>query len=120
MSNRTRLAMLAAALTQAAFPLFAADVPERCTMPVSVEDRVRQRSEDELRQLYVRCALISEQRRLDGQETLACSVASDALLDRGFQGNFDAMLAWSREQLALQRGSADASNRVVRRASELP
>jgi hypothetical protein len=67
---------------------------------LTLEDKIRQMTEIDLRQFYLRCARVAEQRRLAHDEMLACSVGQDALLTRVFGGRFDAMLAWSGDELA--------------------
>jgi hypothetical protein len=72
----------------------------------SLGDAIRQLPEATLKQLFVRCALASERRRLDSEEMVACSVANDVLLKGTFANDFDAMLAWSKRQLASAREQA--------------
>ena len=67
---------------------------------VAMEDQIRRMSEKELRQLYLRCAQASERRRLGLEDIAVCSVGQEALLTRVFGGRFEALLAWSGEQLA--------------------
>ena len=66
----------------------------------ALEDEIRRMPDNELRQMYLRCARVTEQRRLDGDEVVACSVGQDSLLTRTFGGDFDALLAWSKRELA--------------------
>lgn len=62
----------------------------------SLESSVRQLSDSRLKELYLRCNVLAAQRQLDSSEIEICSVDSDTLLARVFQGNFDALLDWAR------------------------
>lgn len=53
-------------------------------------------SEAALKSLYLRCADESSRRVLSLHEAIECSIAADVLKERGFGGDFDAMLAWWR------------------------
>ena len=57
-----------------------------------------QLSEHELKAFYVRCSEQSIERRLDGGEAMACSIAYEILLSKHFGGDFELLLAWSRAQ----------------------
>jgi hypothetical protein len=50
--------------------------------------------EDRLRQMYLRCAHISNERLLDPDEAVLCVVTADVLLARAFAGDFAALIAW--------------------------
>ena len=52
----------------------------------------------QIKQVYLNCSNQAIERRLDGGEAARCSIAYDVLLKRHFGGNFDALLAWSRQQ----------------------
>jgi len=56
--------------------------------------------EHELKAFYVRCSEQSIERRLDGGEAMACSIAYEVLLRKYFGGDFEVLLAWSRAQAA--------------------
>ncbi len=58
--------------------------------------RLEQLSEREMKLLYARCSRESIDRRLDGAEALACSIAYDVLLTMHFGGDFQTFLHWSR------------------------
>ena len=66
---------------------------------VTMEDQIRRMSDPDLKRLYLRCAQASEQRPLGQEEIAACSVGQETLLTRVFGGRFEALLAWSDEQL---------------------
>lgn len=51
---------------------------------------------DALKATYLACDRASTQRRLDADEVVACSTASEQLLKLGFGGDFDRLLAWWR------------------------
>jgi hypothetical protein len=51
----------------------------------------------ELKALYLACDAAALQRVLNFGEAAHCSVVSETLLHRGFDGDFNALLAWWRE-----------------------
>jgi hypothetical protein len=51
-----------------------------------------------LQTLYLRCSSEAIRGRLGRGEIAACSVVYETLLKRSFGGDFDALLAWSRQQ----------------------
>jgi hypothetical protein len=55
-------------------------------------------SEHELKAFYAGCSHQSIERRLDGAEAMACSIAYDVLLKKYFGGDFSILLIWSRAQ----------------------
>jgi hypothetical protein len=58
--------------------------------------RLEALSERELKLLYARCSQDGTDRRLDGGEAIACSIAYDILLKAHFGGAFHDLLSWSR------------------------
>ncbi len=51
-----------------------------------------------LKRLMVECNAAANSRLLDPGSAISCSIGYEALLKRGFGGNFQAMLAWWRSQ----------------------
>ena len=58
--------------------------------------RLEQLSEHELKLFYARCSQEGIDRRLDGGEAIACSIAYEVLLKTHFAGDFHNLLSWSR------------------------
>ncbi len=54
-------------------------------------------SVEQLKTAYLDCAKRSSRAVLDPASAKACSLAAEELLQRGFAGNFDALLAWWRK-----------------------
>ena len=54
----------------------------------------------QLQRLILRCDSEAATRILDVSEAVPCAMALDALLEREFRGDFQAFLAWWREQKA--------------------
>jgi hypothetical protein len=55
-------------------------------------------SADEIKATYLACSAEAVRRHLGGDEITFCSTVYDVLLTRHFGGNFDSLLAWSRQQ----------------------
>jgi hypothetical protein len=53
-------------------------------------------SVDKLKTAYLNCASRSEREVLDPGTARTCSLAAEELLQRGFAGNFEQLLAWWR------------------------
>ena len=51
---------------------------------------------ERLKQTYLTCAQVATGRRLTHAEAAACSQIADELLQRGFHGDLDRLLAWWR------------------------
>jgi hypothetical protein len=71
---------------------------EAAAAPDALRVRLEQLSETEVKQFYLGCSGAAMSGRLGGGETAACSVVYDVLLKRHFDGDFGALLAWSRGQ----------------------
>lgn len=52
--------------------------------------------EDCLKTMYLQCSAASERMVLGQEAVLACSIGHEALLQRVFKGDFNALLAWWR------------------------
>jgi hypothetical protein len=52
----------------------------------------------QIKHVDLNCSNEPMERRLAGGEAAMCSIAYDVLLNRHYGGNFDALLAWSRQQ----------------------
>ncbi len=61
-------------------------------VPVSIDDA----SLAELEAWYLGCDLVTRERRVDQGLMDRCVRVGDALLQRGFDGDFDRLLAWWR------------------------
>lgn len=80
--------------------------PARCEPPAHAgppilgrQERIAQYEalgEQCLKQLTVACSDAASRRLLDADNAFACSIGYEALLRRGFGGDFHAMLAWWR------------------------
>ena len=105
--------MLAALALAACGPVLAQDggmvdglPPAGCRAPehegnplLAREERIRQfesLGSPCLKQLLVECSAAASRELLDTGTAFACSLGYEALLRRGFNGNFQAMLAWWR------------------------
>jgi hypothetical protein len=75
-------------------------------------------SVDKLKTAYLECASRSEREVLDPGTARICSLVSEELLQRGFAGNFDQLLAWWRS--ASQRERAVTDPPAQPRAAALP
>jgi len=64
---------------------------------ISVEERVGQLSEAELKESYLRCSRAAVRGRLQSGEIAGCSVVYETLLRRVFGGDFRALIAWRSE-----------------------
>jgi len=51
-----------------------------------------------LKRLLVQCNAAASREMLDSGAAMACSIGYEALLKRGFNGDFQAMLAWWRNR----------------------
>lgn len=61
-------------------------------------ERLAQVSLDDLKRSYLGCHRASMRRALDSGEAMHCSVIYEALKHRAFGGDFERVLAWTREQ----------------------
>ena len=59
-----------------------------------------------LKVLYLECTRRAEQERLDLGDAMQCSLAHEELLQRGFDGRFERMLAWWQEHKATVAAAA--------------
>jgi hypothetical protein len=115
MDRKTLQAAVGGALTLAALmPALAQDaVPgapqaQACTAPAEGESPLGDRQaklstyermpEHCLKTLVMECTAVANQRMLDMGSAATCSMGYEALLKRGFGGDFKAMLAWWRTQ----------------------
>ncbi|MEP7301134.1 MAG: hypothetical protein ABI699_06370 [Caldimonas sp.] len=58
---------------------------------------------DHLKSAYLACERASSERVLDGDSFAHCAGVGDALLQRGFGGDFDRLLAWWRSEKTKAR-----------------
>jgi hypothetical protein len=63
----------------------------------SLGEEEREPTVGELKAQYLACDAATRQRMLGFAEAAACSVVSETLLHRGFEGDFNALLAWWRQ-----------------------
>jgi hypothetical protein len=75
----------------------------------SVRVRLNGMPADDVKALYVECGSEAAQRRLGSGEAAFCSIVYDVLLQRHFDGRFEALLAWSRQQHAAGRSRSGAA-----------
>jgi hypothetical protein len=59
-----------------------------------------------LKAMFMRCAAEASEQMLDFGSAAVCSIGYEALLRRGFSGNFQALMAWWR----AERDAGAASN----------
>jgi hypothetical protein len=96
------------ALCAAAAASYASAEGARCPDPAALGDpitdlkgtlgRYRQVPQHCLEAMFMRCAGEANTHLMDLGEAAVCSVGYEALLDRAFGGNFQALLAWWRSQ----------------------
>jgi hypothetical protein len=91
------LSVLALSLPAAADPE-APDV-EVPALRMSVEERVGQLSEAQLKESYLRCSRAAVRGRLQSGEIAGCSIVYETLLKRVFGGDFRALIAWRSEAM---------------------
>lgn len=53
---------------------------------------------DQLKQLYLECDRVASSERLDTGTAVVCSLVSEALKKRAFDGSFERLLAWWRAE----------------------
>jgi hypothetical protein len=58
--------------------------------------QLEQLPEDCLKSMVVECSAVASQQMLDAGAAASCSLSYEALLKRGFGGNFQEMLTWWR------------------------
>lgn len=105
----------AAFLMVAAAPAFAEPPPSSCQVqPLQAHplvDRAATLSRYEqlpqycLKAMFMQCAAQANEQVLDFGSAAACSIGYEALLKRGFSGDFQALMAWWRTQRAGERGA---------------
>lgn len=117
MTVRLLRCVLACAASLAVWPVQADTAPQArpvtaaaCAAPDhssnSAADRLERISQYEglgehcLKRLLVQCQAAADRDLLDTATAHACSIGYEALLRRGFGGNFQAMLAWWRSRPA--------------------
>jgi hypothetical protein len=83
--------------------------------------RLNAMSADAIKTLYGQCSQEAIERRLGGGEVAFCSIVYQVLLERHFGGNFESLLAWSRQQRAagpdMQRDSVGPKATALQRRS---
>lgn len=62
---------------------------------------------EQIKAIYVDCSNEAETRLVGAGEAAACSIVYETLKRRVFEGDFDALLAWSRAQRAAQLGAKE-------------
>jgi hypothetical protein len=68
-----------------------------------------------LKVVYLACDRAASQRQLDFGEAAECSVASERLLQHGFGGDFDRLLAWWRSAKLADAALPDAALELAQR-----
>jgi len=79
------------------------------------EAAIHELSEPDLKAFYARCSSLAVQQALGGPEIALCSVGYELLLNRSFQGDFYAFLAWSRSQPDDVSEIAPTSDKPIKR-----
>lgn len=74
-------------------------------------DRLRQVPIEELKLAYRYCNREALAGHLDGAAAMGCSLVYEALKRRAFEGDFDRLLAWSRQQDPQPHSPASTSAR---------
>lgn len=80
-----------------------AQTPDNAILVLQQEDfaaNFERLSDDQLKVLYLNCARESARRAFGSGDAAFCSVAYEALKRRVFGGEFHALYAWERAQLA--------------------
>jgi len=82
--------------------------PQACAAPAEADNPLADRREQLslyegmpehcLKTLVMECTAVANERMLDMGSAATCSIGYEALLKRGFGGDFKAMLAWWRTQ----------------------
>jgi hypothetical protein len=108
MSQRVMRCAAALLAVAAMVPTFAELPPQACEVqpspvhPLLDRDgtlsRYEQLPQHCLEALFMRCAAEANQQILDFGSAAACSIGYEALLKRGFAGDFQALMAWWRTQ----------------------
>ena len=105
MNAATIRIMIAAWTAAMASPVWAEATPEGCpAAPVLQNIAARERTLASFERMpvpclkveYLRCARAANEHLLGMAEATSCSMTHEALLKRGFQGDFNALLAWWR------------------------
>ena len=97
--------LFAAALSLAALAAPAAADPMKASVAAL--------SLDSLKTTYLRCARASSEAVLDDATFQRCATVADELLKRGFDGDFDRMIAWW--QMEKQRFAQAETETAIRR-----
>lgn len=86
------------------FLFVAVALPARgtCTAVSEAEADTAEITVAELKEAYLACDRRSTSARLDSLMLIACGQIADALLHKGFEGDFDRQLAWWREATRSQ------------------
>lgn len=71
----------------------------------SADDALRTASIDDLKRVYLQCNDAALGGRLGWPGVMGCSVIYETLKQRAFGGDFDRLLAWSREQAAAREAA---------------
>ena len=70
----------------------------------------RSASVAQLKNIYLRCAEVSSRMVLDMATMGRCSAAADELRDRGFNGNFEQLIAWWHSNRAPMQSSSSGDD----------
>lgn len=116
MNARVKQCLVVLAVVGAMAPAAAEMSPAACHVPASeahpLQDRDGALSRYEqlpqhcLKAMFMRCAAEASEQMLDLGSAAVCSIGYEALLRRGFAGDFHALMAWWR----TQRGNEAQAN----------
>jgi hypothetical protein len=108
MDARALLCMVAAATMVSSRALQAESPPAVCELPAIQADLLLERErllaefgrlpQSCLRELFAACSSAANDALLDFRDAAICSLAYEALLQQGFGGDFQALMAWWRRQ----------------------
>ena len=94
------LAFAAIAVLSPAVDPASAREPVALTANQALRAELDRLSEAQLQRLVLHCEREAAARLLDAGEGASCATALDALLERGFRGDFTAFLSWWRAERA--------------------
>jgi hypothetical protein len=76
-----------------------------CAAAVAAEPRLPHLSVGDLKTLFLACDRVSMQGLMGAADAAQCSIVYEDLKARAFDGDFEKLLAWSREQHRLRQAA---------------
>jgi hypothetical protein len=86
--------IVSAALAASALGAVVHTAPARAQAVVALSQAPVER----LKRLYLECDRVTSRERVDATQFAQCAMVGDELLRRGFDGDFDRLLAWWRAE----------------------